>query len=50
MEYYIFTSKFSIIIFRESDIISLHCPLTEETRGLIGQEAFDRMDKYVFNA
>lgn len=27
----------------EADIISLNCPLTEETRGLIGQAEFDRM-------
>ena len=27
----------------ESDIISLHCPLSDTTRGLIGQEQFNRM-------
>lgn len=27
----------------ESDVVSLHCPLTEETRGLIGREAFAQM-------
>lgn len=26
-----------------ADIITLHCPLTDETRGLIGQDAFARM-------
>ena len=26
-----------------SDVVSLHCPLTPETRGLIGKDAFDRM-------
>ena len=29
----------------ESDIISLHCPLTEKTRGLMDIEAFKRMKK-----
>ena len=28
-----------------ADVISLHCPLTEETRGLIGREAFRRMKR-----
>jgi phosphoglycerate dehydrogenase-like enzyme len=27
----------------EADIVSLHCPLTPDTRGLIGQDAFARM-------
>lgn len=31
----------------ESDIISLHCPLTEETRHLIGHEAIETMKKGV---
>lgn len=26
-----------------SDVVSLHCPLTSETRGLIGKDAFSRM-------
>jgi len=26
-----------------SDIVSLHCPLTEETRGLVGREALARI-------
>jgi len=30
-------------LLRESDIISLHCPLTDETRGLIGKEAIEKM-------
>ncbi len=34
-------------IFRESDILSLHCPLTEETRHLIDRAAIDRMKKGV---
>ena len=31
-----------------SDAISLHCPLTEETRGLIGREAFAAMERRPF--
>lgn len=27
----------------EADIVSLNCPLTEETRGLIGKEQFEKM-------
>lgn len=27
----------------EADVISLHCPLTEETRGMLDTSAFDRM-------
>ncbi len=34
-------------LFARSDIISLHCPLTDETRHLIGQEAISRMKKGV---
>ena len=30
-------------LFRESDVISLHCPLTEETRGLICRETIGQM-------
>lgn len=30
-------------LLENADIISLHCPLTGETRGLIGKNAFDRM-------
>lgn len=34
-------------LFRSSDIISLHCPLTAETEHLIGAEAIDKMKKGV---
>ncbi len=34
-------------LFRQSDIISLHCPLTEETRHMIGRDAIERMKKGV---
>lgn len=30
-------------VFATSDFISVHCPLTKETRGMIGAEAFARM-------
>ncbi len=30
-------------LFRESDIISLHCPLTEETRHIINEDAINAM-------
>jgi len=30
-------------LLRESDILSLHCPLSDRTRGLINKEAFSRM-------
>lgn len=29
---------------RQSDFVSIHCPVTESTRGLIGPEQFDLMD------
>ncbi len=32
-------------LLRESDIISLHCPLTEDTRHMIGREAIEKMKK-----
>ncbi|MBQ7058220.1 MAG: 2-hydroxyacid dehydrogenase [Firmicutes bacterium] len=32
-------------LFDQSDIISLHCPLTEETRHLINAEAIEKMKK-----
>ncbi|MDE6620749.1 MAG: D-2-hydroxyacid dehydrogenase [Lachnospiraceae bacterium] len=32
-------------LLRESDILSLHCPLTDRTRNLIDKDAFDRMKK-----
>ncbi len=34
-------------LFERSDIISLHCPLTEETRHMIGAEAIAKMKKGV---
>jgi len=34
-------------LLRKSDILSLHCPLTEETHHLIGKEEFRRMKKGV---
>lgn len=34
-------------LFRESDIISLHCPLTEETHHLISRESIRKMKKGV---
>ncbi|MDE7223317.1 MAG: hydroxyacid dehydrogenase, partial [Acetatifactor sp.] len=33
------------ILFTESDILSLHCPLSELTRGIIDREALRRMKK-----
>lgn len=35
-------------LFSRSDIISLHCPLTESTRHILNKDAFDRMKKGVF--
>lgn len=32
-------------LLRESDILSLHCPLSDRTRGLINREAFSKMKK-----
>lgn len=32
-------------LLQESDILSLHCPLSDRTRGLINREAFSRMKK-----
>ena len=34
-------------LFRKSDIISLHCPLTEETKHIIGKSAIEKMKKGV---
>ena len=34
-------------LFKRSDIISLHCPLTEETRHMIGADAIEKMKKGV---
>ncbi|MBO4452250.1 MAG: D-2-hydroxyacid dehydrogenase [Bacteroidaceae bacterium] len=30
-------------VFKESDIVSLHCPLTKETQGLVNKERLDMM-------
>ena len=30
-------------LYRESDVISLHCPLTDENHHLLNYAAFDRM-------
>ena len=35
-------------LFQESDIISLHCPLTEESRHLINESSIRKMKKGVF--
>ncbi|MFW6000782.1 MAG: D-2-hydroxyacid dehydrogenase [Halanaerobium sp.] len=34
-------------LFRNSDVISLHCPLTEETKGIINKESIDLMKEGV---
>jgi D-lactate dehydrogenase len=34
-------------LFQKSDIISLHCPLTEETKHIISKEAIQKMKKGV---
>ncbi len=31
------------VLFAQSDILSLHCPLSDRTRGLINKEAFSKM-------
>lgn len=35
-------------IFRESDVISLHCPLTNDTKYLINEESINKMKKGVY--
>jgi len=35
-------------LLNESDIISLHCPLTEQTHHILNNEAFDKMKEGVF--
>lgn len=35
-------------LFNESDIISLHCPLTEQTKHILSREAFQMMKKGVY--
>lgn len=34
-------------LFEESDVISLHCPLTEKTRGIIGRQALTQVRRGV---
>ncbi len=34
-------------LFKQSDVISVHVPLTESTRGLVGKDAFAKMKKGV---
>jgi glycerate dehydrogenase len=36
------------ILFRRSDVVSLHCPLTPETAGLIGPDSLRRMKPSAF--
>ena len=33
------------MVLRHSDVITLHCSLTEETRGLIGMFEFEKMQR-----
>lgn len=33
----------SLKIWNRSDVISLHCPLNDETRNILNQKAFDQM-------
>ncbi|MBF0244898.1 MAG: D-2-hydroxyacid dehydrogenase, partial [Planctomycetes bacterium] len=35
-------------LFAEADVVSLHCPLTEETRGMINQTSLDLMKSTAF--
>ena len=35
-------------LLRESDVISLHCPLSEESYHMLDRKAFDKMKKGVF--
>ena len=35
-------------IFRDSDVISLHCPLTPQTRNIINKECLEKMKKTAF--
>lgn len=39
-------------LLERADFVSLHCPLTKETRGLLGPESFERMKEtaYLINA
>ena len=33
------------VLLREADIVTLHCPLTEQTRNLMGEKEFGKMKK-----
>jgi glycerate dehydrogenase len=35
-------------LFAEADVVSLHCPATEETRGMVGRELLSRMKPSAF--
>lgn len=35
-------------IFAKSDVLSLHCPLTEETKGIVNQERLSKMRRNAF--
>lgn len=35
-------------LFKESDIISLHCPLTDQTKHILSKDAFSKMKKGVY--
>lgn len=35
-------------LFRESDVVSLHCPLFPETKGIINKDSLDKMKKSAF--
>jgi glycerate dehydrogenase len=35
-------------LFRESDVVSLHCPLTEENRGLVNAQRLSQMKRSAF--
>ena len=35
-------------LYKESDIISLHCPLFKETEGMINKDSIDKMKKGVY--
>ena len=41
-------SLIHILLLRESDVLSLHCPLSEESYHMLDREAFDKMKKGVF--
>lgn len=35
-------------VFRDADVVSVHCPLTDETRGMIGEAAFAQMRPHAY--